>query len=178
MLGFIQVLKESSTIISGDRSDGEGWKRKLNKSRYALGKSMGKKPSIMIGGCKCGLVRYECNAEPVLIFNCHCKDCQHFSGAPCTTAVIVSEDQLIVKGELAGFTTVGENGGFVHRHFCPTCGTPVIVNPEAFLGMKAIKASSLDDSSWVRPQMDIFLRSKQPWIELANDTEKFNEGPS
>ena len=118
------------------------------------------------------------SAEPALIFNCHCEDCQHFSGAPCTTALIVTEDDLIVEGELTGFTTVGDNGGAVHRYFCPKCGTPVIVKPEVFSGMKALKASSLDDSSWVRPQMDIFLKSKQPWIELAADTQKFNEGPS
>ena len=135
-------------------------------------------PSIMTGGCKCGSVRYACNAEPALIFNCHSEDCQHFSGAPCTTAVMVPEDELGVEGELTGFTTVGDNGGVVHRYFCPKCGTPVIVKPEVFVGMKALKASSLDDASWVRPQMDIFLRSKQPWIELAADTQKFDEGPS
>ena len=66
----------------------------------------------------------------------------------------------------------------MHRYFCPKCGTPVIVKPEAFSGMKAVKASSLDDSSWVRPQMYKFLKSKQPWMGLASDTQKFNEGPS
>ena len=131
----------------------------------------------LTGGCVCGAVRYECSAKPALIFNCHCEDCQHFSGAPCTTAVIVSEDDLVVEGELTEFTNVGDNGGVVHRYFCPKCGTPVIVKPEVFSGMKALKASSLDDSSWVRPQMDIFLKSKQPWIELAADTQKFSEGP-
>lgn len=60
-----------------------------------------------------------------------------------------------MDGELTGFTTVGDNGGVVHRYFCPKCDTPVIVKPEVFSGMKALKASSLDDSSWVRPQMDI-----------------------
>ena len=108
---------------------------------------MSKTPRIMTGGCKCGLVRYECSAEPALIFNCHCEDCQHFSGAPCTTAVIVPEDELVVEGNLTGFKPVGDKGGFVRRYFCPTCGSPVMVNPESLLGMKAIKASSLDDSS-------------------------------
>lgn len=97
----------------------------------------------LAGGCVCGAVRYDCIAEPTLIFNCHCEDCQHFSGAPCTTAVIVPEDDLVVEGKLTGFTTVGDNGGVVHRYFCPKCGTPVIVKPEVFSGMKALKASSL-----------------------------------
>ena len=129
------------------------------------------------GGCKCGAVRYECDAPPAMIFNCHCEDCQHFSGAPCTTAVIVPEESLSISGALTGYSTAGDDGGVVHRYFCPTCGTPVAVKPEAFTGLKAIKASSLDDSSWVRPEMDIFVKSKQPWIELADDTQKFQEGP-
>ena len=32
----------------------------------------------LAGGCVCGSVRFKCDAEPALIFNCHCKDCQHF----------------------------------------------------------------------------------------------------
>jgi hypothetical protein len=131
----------------------------------------------LLGGCKCGAVRYECSAQPAMIFNCHCLDCQHFSGAPCTTAVIVAEESLSISGELTGYTTAGDNGGSVHRYFCPICGTPVAVKPDVFEGLKAIKASSLDDSSWIRPQMDIFLKSKQPWIELAEETQKFQEGP-
>ena len=54
----------------------------------------------------------------------------------------------------------------------------MILKTDVFLRRKALKATSLDDSSWVRPQMDIFLKSKQPWIELAADTQKFNEGPT
>ena len=67
----------------------------------------------------------------------------------------------MVEGELTGFTSVGDNGGVLHRCFCPKCGTPVIVKSEVFPGMKALKASSLDDSPWVRAQMDIFLKSKE-----------------
>jgi hypothetical protein len=43
--------------------------------------------------------------------------------------------------------------------------------------MRALKEYE-DDSSWVRLQMVIFLKSKQPWIELAEETQKFQEGPT
>ena len=32
------------------------------------------------GGCVCGAIRYECDAEPIMMFKCHCRDCQHVSG--------------------------------------------------------------------------------------------------
>jgi hypothetical protein len=63
------------------------------------------------GGCKCGIVRYECDAEPEMIFNCHCRDCQQLAGGPCTTAVLVHEDKLEVQGELTCYTSQGDNGG-------------------------------------------------------------------
>ena len=94
----------------------------------------------LTGGCTYGSVRYECSAEPALIFKCHCEDCQHFSCAPCTTSVIVPEDDLVVEGGLTRFTTVGDNGGVLHSYFRPKCGTPVIVKPEVFSGMEALKA--------------------------------------
>jgi len=47
----------------------------------------------------------------------------------------------------------------------------------AFAGLKAIKASSLDDNSWVQPTMDIFTQSKQLWIELSQSTEKYEALP-
>ncbi|WP_438822955.1 GFA family protein [Nostoc favosum] len=27
------------------------------------------------GGCLCGTIRYECSAEPIVMGNCHCRDC-------------------------------------------------------------------------------------------------------
>jgi hypothetical protein len=32
------------------------------------------------GGCSCGAIRYECSAEPIMTFKCHCRDCQRVTG--------------------------------------------------------------------------------------------------
>ncbi|PYJ25771.1 MAG: aldehyde-activating protein, partial [Verrucomicrobia bacterium] len=33
------------------------------------------------GGCSCGAIRYECDAEPIMMFKCHCRDCQQGTGS-------------------------------------------------------------------------------------------------
>src|SRR5437764_12460030 len=33
------------------------------------------------GGCSCGAIRYESTAEPIMMFKCHCRDCQQATGA-------------------------------------------------------------------------------------------------
>jgi len=32
------------------------------------------------GGCACGAIRYEVAADPMVMFNCHCRDCQKTTG--------------------------------------------------------------------------------------------------
>ena len=32
------------------------------------------------GGCVCRAIRYECSAEPIMMFKCHCRDCQQVTG--------------------------------------------------------------------------------------------------
>ena len=41
------------------------------------------------GGCACGEIRYECTAEPMMMLNCHCRDCQRSSGGPFSSFVVV-----------------------------------------------------------------------------------------
>ena len=32
------------------------------------------------GGCACGAIRYEISGEPLVQFDCQCRDCQRMSG--------------------------------------------------------------------------------------------------
>ena len=40
-----------------------------------------KRPTLpMPGGCSCGTIRYEIASFPLLLYTCHCADCQTASG--------------------------------------------------------------------------------------------------
>jgi len=41
------------------------------------------------GGCECGAVRYECSAEPMMMFKCHCRDCQRVTGGAFVAGLLV-----------------------------------------------------------------------------------------
>ena len=51
------------------------------------------------GGCACGAIHYECSADPVLMLNCHCRDCQQASGSAYAAIVVVSKTALQIRGE-------------------------------------------------------------------------------
>jgi hypothetical protein len=84
----------------------------------------------LTGGCTCGAVRYECAAESVMAFNCHCRDCQRATGGAYVPAVVVPRNALRVTGEVRYFGVRGESGQILNRGFCPHCGSRLFGKPD------------------------------------------------
>ena len=109
------------------------------------------------GGCACGAIRYESTAEPVMMLHCHCRDCQRASGGPFSAFVIASSDAFkLTQGTPRYHASPSEAGGMTHRGFCSECGSPVVVKPDAVPQFVAIRAASLDDPGWFKPQVDVW----------------------
>ena len=129
-------------------------------------------PKSFTGGCACGAIRYEVNAEPIAMFNCHCRDCQHASGGPYTGVVYMPAKAVkITKGSPRYYTTSSEAMGGNKRGFCPDCGSRL------FGGITdtghGITASSLDDPSVFKPQFEIWTSEAQPWDHIDPKLQKF-----
>src|SRR5438477_11695732 len=76
------------------------------------------------GGCACGAIRYEVSAEPIMMFNCHCRDCQRTTGGAFTPVVYVPAKAFkITKGSPRYYSTPSEMGGGNKRGFCRECGS-------------------------------------------------------
>ena len=127
----------------------------------------------MSGGCSCGAVRYVVNAEPILMVNCHCRDCQRASGAAYAPIVVVPLSAVEMKGELSYYKIVGDNGGVVERGFCPICGSRVANRLGRLPEILGLMAGNLDDPTLHKPSMDLFTASAHAWDLLAPDTRKF-----
>lgn len=115
------------------------------------------------GSCLCGAVRYSSSAEPVLTAVCHCRDCQKAGGGGYSVNVAVPTSSLAIEGETRVYRGTGTTGKPTLRRFCPQCGSPLFTEAEAFAGMSFVKAPTLDDSSWIQPNLHIWCDSAQPW---------------
>ena len=51
------------------------------------------------GGCHCGQITYEAQADPDNTLICHCTDCQVISGAPYRTVVFASEENFTLTSD-------------------------------------------------------------------------------
>ena len=121
------------------------------------------------GGCQCGGIRYRVSAEPVSVRLCHCTECQRQTGSAFGMAMIVRDDAFqLLSGTLKTWTRSSDSGRSVACSFCPDCGTRVIHRAELYRGYTNVRAGTLDDTSWLKPNVSIWMRSKQPWVQLPD----------
>jgi hypothetical protein len=128
------------------------------------------------GSCMCGAVRYECSAEPIMMGNCHCRDCQRATGTAFAAALLVPRDAVTITGDVKYYDVIGDSGRNVGRGFCPNCGSRLFSKPP-IPELMGIMAGSLDDSSWFQPVMDCYTISAQPWDYMNPELPKFAKFP-
>ena len=129
------------------------------------------------GGCSCGKVRYSAEAEPIFQGLCHCKSCQKANGSAFNVIVAIPTPTLKVTGELKQYDSKGDSGQATHHTFCPNCGSPITGVADVMQGVTMIPIGTMDDSSWVKPAMEIFCDSKMPWVSLGGDLKSFPKMP-
>ncbi len=131
----------------------------------------------MTGGCLCGQVRYSANAEPMFTGVCHCTTCQKQTGSAFNVVVAIPQAALSIQGSAKTHSHVGDSGQQVVARFCPNCGTTITSEPAAMPGASILRVGTLDDTSWVKPTMEIYCDSKQSWVQLGGGLQSFGKMP-
>lgn len=130
------------------------------------------------GGCRCGQLRYSANVEPVFTGVCHCTNCQKESGSAFNIVIAVPQAGLSMQGSPKTYVSQGDSGKANPTKFCPNCGSTILSEPEALAGVSIIRAGTLDDPSWLKPTMEIYCDSAQPWVSLGGGLQRFGKMPS
>lgn len=130
------------------------------------------------GGCQCGTIRYEFKGEPVQQVACHCTECQHQSGSAFgMTLVVNANDFRITRGEVKLYHSTSTSGRRKLGAFCPECGNRIYHQPEWRQGRISIKPGTLDDTSWLKPDVHIWTGSKQAWVIIPADAKAYETQP-
>ena len=129
------------------------------------------------GGCLCGAVRYECEADPIFMGNCHCRDCQKAGGGAYDPCIGVPAAALRITGQVKYHDVKANSGNILTRGFCPECGARFFGKTSGTADLAMITAGSLDDPTQYKPSMDIFTARAQPWDFMDPALPKFPEMP-
>ena len=131
------------------------------------------------GRCLCGAITYSADAEPLFTAVCHCKDCQRQAASAFSVVVGVPRQAFHLEGDtIKSVTTIGEDSGQENRrHFCGECGSPIYSTNDHYPDVYIVKAGTLDDTSWLQPQIEIWGKSAQPWVEPVEGRPRIDRAP-
>jgi hypothetical protein len=118
------------------------------------------------GGCHCGFIAYEGEADPEKTAICHCTDCQTLSGSAFRTVVPVQDkDFRMTGGNPSIYVKTAESGNQRQQAFCPTCGSPIYSAPPGD-GPKAyfIRVGTIRQRDEFVPKAQVWARSRQRWV--------------
>lgn len=118
------------------------------------------------GGCHCGYITYEAEADPADTVICHCTDCQILSGSAFRAVILTQEGTFKLRsGELKIFEKTGDSGTVRQQSFCPECGTPVF-STTVGEGRKvhSIRLGTVRQRDQLTPKVQLWARSAQYWV--------------
>lgn len=122
------------------------------------------------GRCLCGAVTIEYDGPENWRAHCHCESCRRATSSPFTTYMGVPRQRVRFTG--AAPATYRSSPG-VRRLFCPTCGSPIAYDADAYPDEIHLFAATLEDPADFTPQGHVFDAERLPWIRLADDLPRF-----
>jgi|GEM_PF-145939 len=130
------------------------------------------------GGCHCGAVSYVVAMDNLpAIYACHCLDCQTASGSAFGLHALLPERVVQITGELSEYRY--EGALTASRHWvCARCHTRICNTNSAVPGMRVLRAGTLHNSAAIEPIAHIWVKRKQPWLQLAEGIANWPENPT
>ena len=133
----------------------------------------------LTGGCQCGALRYRLTGPPLMIYACHCKNCQRSSGSAFGLVANIKESFLeLTTGEAGRVMWHSDAGNERYASFCATCGCRIAHGQTPSIGILSLRAGTLDDPSWIVPAGHTWTRSAQPWFKFGDGDIQWEEQPT
>ena len=130
------------------------------------------------GGFSCEAVRFVVNAVPLLVYVCHCSECQRASGSAFGLQMLVAAESFaLARGKPKPWRRTGAAGLESTWWFCGECGGCIFAEGLQRPGIIKVRAGTLDETWWLRPIAIVSLRSAQAWQRIHNHAECFRVIP-
>jgi hypothetical protein len=132
------------------------------------------------GGCHCGYIAYEAEADPATARICHCTDCQTLSGSAFRTVLPTREGSFKLRsGELKIYVKTSESGTARPQSFCPNCGTPIYSttvgkDPKVYV----LRLGTVRQRDQFTPKLQLWSRSAQHWVNDIGSIRRIEKQPA
>jgi len=132
----------------------------------------------LAGGCVCGALRYNLKSGfRMKPYACHCTDCQTRTGSAFSMHMLVMLSDIELEGSCNKGTYEQPSGAIATIVGCPSCMTRIYATNSTRPGMAGLRVGTLDDSKDMTPTAHLWVQSKQPWLDLPNNTPSLAAAP-
>lgn len=129
---------------------------------------------MLHGECYCGTCHYEVADNFEYAMYCHCSQCRRMTGSAYWAFGGIRIDQIRLT---AGESEVIHHGdSSAHNVLCGRCGS-VLYGSTRGHRYAHVAYGTLTDAPSLLPSAHIFVGSKAPWDEIADDLPQFDELP-
>ena len=124
------------------------------------------------GGCHCGAITIEGEADPERVSVCHCTDCQSRTGSAFGVSIQVPGNTFKMTGKPTTYVKkTAESGNSRLQAFCPTCGSSIYSTTpgEGQQAFYMVRVGILRESNELAPKRQNWFRSARNWVgDLAS----------
>lgn len=125
------------------------------------------------GVCRCDELQFELQDEPLFVHACHCLHCKRKTGSSFgLTCIVLEQDILITRGTMDDT----KESSRTTRFFCSSCRTPIYRTNTGFKATAWLQTNCLKDLRHLHIGAHIWLKRKDPWLDLPTDIPQFDEG--
>lgn len=121
-------------------------------------------PDRPTGQCLCGGVRYEVDGALLFSAICHCRHCQRAGGTAFSVVAAVPASAYSQVGDTQVYRDTSQSGRPVERHFCGTCGSPILSLIQPLPDLVLLKAGTLDRPDLIEPVIEVFCASRMDFV--------------
>lgn len=121
----------------------------------------------IMGRCYCGEIEYAITADAVFRAQCHCRQCQYFTGGHPQIAMGFPEGAFRYSGAAPAAYSRPDLEQAVRREFCPRCGVQLVARSPALPDVVLVRPGTLDDPSLCGlPDIVVFTSESQAFHRL------------
>ena len=135
--------------------------------------------NMRTGGCQCGGVRYQCIAQPIELYFCHCKECRKQSASAFGISFIVPRTGFdLLSGTPRFWVRDTDSGRKLECAFCPSCGSRLWHQSSGTSETISVKGGSLDDPIDTSSAIHIWTSSKLLSVAIPEDARQYPKEPN
>jgi hypothetical protein len=127
------------------------------------------------GGCSCGAIKIEGEADPEKVQICHCTDCQTSTGTAFRVSIPVPGTTFKMTGQPNYYLkTTADSGKPRLQAFCGSCGSPILSTTpgEGMQPSYMVRVGILRQRDQLTPQRQQWWRSARPWVTALDALPK------